>query len=257
MSPTPVVLSCRELMPFWPMYLDNELQANDAAPYLRHLGECERCRGFVEGERRFRQVFRNKVRAQSNGAEQVPEALRARIEALALRGAPKRPRYRWALASTAFAMLVAVTWTTQSGFAPILEQAAETHRSSLPLDVNTDDVAEAQRFVERHVPHVRLPEVQTPNARLAGARVVDLPGHRGVIVRYIVGPEARPVSLVVYPSNADQMRLPRGVAAGSHRVFLDNINGLLAAVWQGRNSLYSMLGDVDQAELLELVAMTE
>jgi hypothetical protein len=259
MQPTPVVLSCKELMPFWPMYLDNELQESDAAPYLKHLDGCVTCRGFIEGERRYRQVLRHKVRAQAASSEQMPEALRERITAMA--GHDSRQgafaRYRWTLAPAAFAMLVAVTFTTQSGFSPILQTAAESHRSSLPLDVKTDDVAEAQTFVDRHVPNVKIPQMQTPNARLAGARVVDLAGRRGVIVRYVVGPEQRSVSLVVYPKASDDMRLPHAVPAGSHRVFLDNVDGVLAAVWQGRNSLYSMLGDVDQAELLDLVAMTE
>jgi len=257
MNGSPFVLTCKELMPFWPMYLDNELQESDATPYLLHLETCSHCRGFVDGELRFRQTFRNKVRARTGGSEQVPEALREKIEGMVSRRAPRPFRHRWLLTSSTFAILIAVTWTTQSGFAPILEQAAETHRSSLPLDVKTDDVAEAQRFVSRHVPNVRLPQVQTPNARLTGARVVDLRGHRGVIVRYLVGPEQRPVSLVVYPKQDSEMELPHAVPAGSHRVFLDNINGLLAAVWQGKTSLYSMLGDVDQAELLELVAMTD
>src|SRR5687767_9141341 len=129
----PVVLSCKELMPFWPMYLDGELQESDAAPYLRHLEGCERCRGFVEGETRFRQVFRNKVR--SAVSEKVPDTLRTSVNAMATVSPALLSRHRWLLASSTFGVLVALTWTTQSGFAPTLQMVAETHREGLPLDV--------------------------------------------------------------------------------------------------------------------------
>ncbi|MCC6806391.1 MAG: zf-HC2 domain-containing protein [Deltaproteobacteria bacterium] len=250
----PVVLSCKELMPFWPMYLDGELQESDAAPYLRHLDTCDRCRGFVEGESRFRQVFRNKIR--SSAAERVPDALQARITQMA-DASPRLPRGRFLLASGTFAVLVALTWTTQSGFSPTLQLVAETHREALPLDVKTNDVAEAQRFVDQHVPRVKLPIVQHPYVRLTGARVLDFRGQRGVIVRYVVGPEMQPVSLVVYPANNERVRMPRAVPAGHYTVFVDQVGELHAAVWQAKDAVYSMVGNLPEAELLDLVSAAE
>jgi anti-sigma factor RsiW len=255
MSSEPVILSCKELMPFWPMYLDGELQESDAAPYLRHLESCERCRGFIEGESRFRQVFRNKVRASME--ERVSDSLRTKVNAMAKTQAPF-PRHRWLLASSTFAILVAFTWTTQSGFAPTLQMVAERHREGLPLDVKTNDVQEAQRFIEQHVPRVKLPVVQHPYVRLAGARVMDFRGERGVIVRYLVGPEKQPVSLVVYPAQSNErVRLPRAVPAGHYTVFVDQVGELHAAVWQTQGTVYSMVGNMPEAELLDLVSAAD
>lgn len=252
---SPVVLSCKELMPFWPMYLDGELQEGDAAPYLRHLDECERCRGFVEGETRFRQVFRNKVR--SSGEERVPDALRARIDGMAKTNPGFVPKNRFVLASSAFAVLVALTFTTQSGFSPTLQLVADTHREGLPLDVKTQDVQEAQKFVDEHVPKVKLPKVQHPSMHLAGARVMDFRGQRGVIVRYVVGPEKQPVSLVVYPGGGEQVRMHRAVPAGHYRVFVDQVGELHAAVWEAQGTVYSMVGNLPEAELLDLVSAAD
>jgi len=248
------ILTCRALMPFWPMYLDGELQDADAKPYLEHLEQCGHCRGLVEGEQRFRQVFR----AKAVGREVAPQALRQRVESMTQSPAPSRS-YRWALATGAMGMLMVVTFTTQSGFSPMLQEVAEKHRAELPMDVASKDPLEVERFLERHLPRVHMPHLNAPDAQLAGARVVDLPGqHRGVIVRYLVGPNARPVSVVVYSKNpAEDVKLPYHADAGSHRVFLDRVGSLQAAVWNAQDSVYSMIGEIDERQLLNLVSAAE
>lgn len=232
------------------MYLDGELQAEDARPYLEHLEECADCRAFVEGEQRFRQTLRNKV----IGKDRAPEHLRTRITEMS-KPVAARVRYRLALATATMGLLVVVTFTTQSGFSPILQEVADKHRADLPMDIATQDPAEAQRFVERHVPRVHIP--QLGGARFAGARVVDLPGqHKGVLATYIV--DGQRVSVAVYPKNpAEEVAIPRQVAAGRHQVFLDRAGSLQAAMWNQEDLVYSMVGEVDANQLLHLVSAAQ
>jgi hypothetical protein len=170
----------------------------------------------------------------------------------------RTPRFRLILASGTFATLVALTWTTQSGFAPTLQMVADTHREELPLDVKTQEVDEAQAFIAKHVHGVKLPVVQHPSVRLVGARIVDIRGQRGAIVRYLVGPERQQVSLVVYPSDHDEnLQMPRAVQTGHYKVFVDQVGELHAAVWQTRDAVYSMVGNMPEAELLDLISAAD
>lgn len=251
------MMSCRELRPFWPMYLDGELGEQDAAPYLEHLSSCPACHGVVEGERRFRQVFRSKVA----GKDQVPAALRARVEGLAKEGS--RNPLRMVTATAALACLMLFTWTTQTGFVPVLVNVAQKHKESLPLDVRTADPEVAQQFVDQHLPKVRVPKVAAEGVKLSGARVVDLPGHRGevlrgVIFRYTVGNGDQPVSLVVYKSNPnEQLQMARAVRVGDQQVFVDRVGDLQAAVWQQRDLIYSLVGGLEEQQMLKLVSATD
>jgi hypothetical protein len=156
-------------------------------------------------------------------------------------------------------LLLAVTFTTQSGFSPMLQEVAAKHQAELPMDVASKDPHEIERFMGRHVPRVHIPRLNAPDAHLAGARVVDLPGgHRGVIVRYLVGPNERPMSVVVYPKNpTEDVRIPYHADAGQHRVFLDRVGSLQAAVWHAQDSVYSMVAEMDEHQLLHLVSTAE
>ena len=234
------------------MFLDGELTTADAEPYLDHLKVCSGCRGLVDGERRFRSVFRSKV----IGREQAPEALRQRIVALSGQRQPSRS-WRLATATATIGVLIGLTWTTQSGFSPVLQDVADKHREALPMDVATDDLKEAQQFVQKHLPKVKIPKIKRDKAQLEGARVVDLPGHRAVIVRYLVGPNAQPVSVAVYDRGSQNLSLPRLVEAGTQRVFVDRIGSLQAAVWQDRDQVYSMVGELDERQMLQLVSAAE
>lgn len=242
-------MNCRELRPFWPMYLDGELTEHDAEPYLEHLHDCTPCTAFVQGEQRFRQVFR----AKATGREAVPMALRNKIEALAR---PQRSRpFQMIAASAALATLALFTWTTQSAFTPVLASVAEKHREALPLDVATHDDQQAQKFVDAHVPTIKLPHFRQAQVQLAGARVVDFPGHHGAMVRYVVGPNAQPISIAVYRAEENEhIAMPNMVSAGGHSVFVDRVGDLQAAVWQGQGMVYSMVGTMDRDTMLKMVS---
>jgi anti-sigma factor RsiW len=231
------------------MYLDGELTPHDAEPYLTHLHGCTPCQAFVDGEQRFRQVFR----AKAAGREQVPLALRSKIESLS-RAKRARPLQMLA-ASAALATLALFTWTTQSAFTPVLASVAEKHRQALPLDVSTHDAQQAQTFVQAHVPTLKLPHFKAREVQLTGARVVDCPGHHGAMVRYVVGPNAQPFSIAVYRADANEhIAMSEMVSAGEHRVFVDRVGELQAAVWQGQGMVYSMVGNMDRDTMLKMVS---
>lgn len=250
-------MNCKELRPFWPMFLDGELGEQDASPYLEHLSSCQSCHGFVEGERKFRQVFRSKVADK----ERAPASLRTKVEAMT--AVPERRPFRMLTAGAALACLMLFTWTTQTGFIPVLVNVAQKHKESLPLDVRTDSREEAQQFVDLHIPRVRVPSLNAEGVKLSGARVVDLPGHRGevlrgVILRYVVGGSEQPVSLVVYTTNVnEQLAMPKAVQVGSQRVFVDRVGDLQAAVWQSQDLVYSLVGNLEEQQMLRLVSATK
>ncbi len=196
-------MNCRELRPFWPMFLDGELTEQDTGPYIEHLGECDSCaRNSSTASSAFAKPF---------AAKSLAVAIRYRQPLRSRQG--ERARAAASQSAAADARRQHVAGITRTLY---VDHAVSVHAGAwrasprsiarpLPLDVSTHDAHEAQKFVDKHVPTNSPAALQSnKQVQLTGARVVDFPGHHGAMVRYLVGPKAQSVSIAVYRADTGE-----------------------------------------------------
>jgi len=70
-------IDCEEVLKEIELYLDGELEDSMCGEIREHLSGCGPCTDRAEFRRRLRELF-----AEKCGCEQVPDRLRARVEAL-------------------------------------------------------------------------------------------------------------------------------------------------------------------------------
>lgn len=251
-------MTCQDFEPFLLAYVDGEFDGPEKTDADAHLAQCEGCRNEVALQR----AFKRRLRAAS-GSESVlnpapPQHLRAGILAAIKR---ERPR-RFVLARPALAVPVALAMAaavavvvylhSRHGDADALIAAAVAHhQGDLPLDVQDAQVAHVRDWLRGKVDFApsRIPELR--KAAMRGVRLSTLNGHPAAYVVY--GSESqRRVSLLVL--DAPELRLPGGRRVADRDVLLANQRGYNVAVWKEREIAYSLVSDLDEQDILDLVA---
>lgn len=257
-------MNCQDFEPFLFAYVDGEFDGPEKADADAHLAVCEACRREVEEQR----SFKRRMREVASGASAAPAALRERIEAslererapLALRRY-LRPAYVVPAGLAAAAAVAVVVWL--SGTSPaqanaLIQEAIAHHQRDLPLDVQAqgEQAQPVRDWLRGRVDFApsRIPELR--NVALRGARLSQLNGHPAAYVVY--GPRGagpgghlKRVSLLVF--DAPDLRLPAGRRIADHDVVLANQRGYNVAVWKDKEIAYSLVSDLDERDLVELL----
>jgi anti-sigma factor RsiW len=256
------VMDCGELERGVDAYLDGEFDARERAEADAHLARCPRCHALVERQSRVRAALRARLReAMTPPAEagRAPPALRARIEdALAH---SRRPLWRRVLsplplgavaACAAGALLVVAT---HGGDAALVEEAVRSHHRGLPLEVIAASVGEGSVpawFAGKLDFNPAPPRFHADGVHVLGARLSHLRELPAAYFRYEL-PRGQAGLFIVDDPQGRFGEAGREVRIGPNVVRLVNARGYNVVVWRENEIVYSLVSELDEPALFELV----
>lgn len=256
-------MDCSELERSVDAYVDDEFDVRERAEADLHLSACPRCHALADGRRRVREALRAKLREAMTPpapAGRAPQELRTRIEAaLAHR---RRPLWRRALspipisavsACAAGALLVLVT---HGGDAALVEEAVRSHRRALPLEVMAanagGDAPILAWFTDKLDFNPSPPRFKADGVRLLGARLSHLREWPAAYIRYEL-PRGQAGLFIVDDPKGRFDTSGREVRIGHQVIRLVAARGYNVAMWRDHEIVYSLVSDLDEAALYDLV----
>lgn len=254
-------MDCTELERSVDAYVDGEFDARERAEADVHLGACERCRSLVGARTALRAALRAKLREAMmppSAAGRAPAELRARIEAdLARR---RRPLWRRALAPIPVATLAAcaagavVVYWTHAGDVPgvLAEEAITSHHRDLPLDATAIGGVLPPWFADKLTFKPSPPTFRAEGVKLLGARYSHLREWNAAYVRYQLPRGNAGLFIVDDPKGRfDAGGAP--VQVGERTIRVARGHGYNVAVWRDDKIVYSLVTELDEVALRELV----
>jgi anti-sigma factor RsiW len=255
-------MDCTEIERSVDAYLDGEFDDRERSEADAHLAGCERCQALTSRHRRVRDGLRASLRSALGPdapAGRAPEAVRERL-AIAL-AAARRPLWRRALspvplaavaACAAGALLVVVSHT---GDDTLLEEAVRGHNRDLPLEVTAADVGVggipawfAGKLDFRPAP----PRFGDAQVRVVGARLSHLREWPAAYFRYEL-PRGKAGLYIVDDPQGRFAAAGREVRVGPHTIRIAASRGYNVAVWRQDEIVYSLVSDLDENALFQLV----
>ena len=261
-------MDCTELERSIDAYVDGEFDVRERAEADLHLASCERCRALAGERAALRAAVRAKLREAMTppaAAGRAPAELRARIEAsLAAR---RRPLWRRALSPIPVATLAAcaagalIVFGLHSGdgwgpaSATLVEEAIKSHHRDLPLDyvaASAGEVALPAWFADKLDFRPSPPRFRAQGVRLVGARYSHLLEWPAAYVRYEL-PRGNAGLFIVDDPKGRFEAGGDGGAVGPRTVRVARGHGYNVAVWRDDKLVYSLVSDLDEDALRELV----
>jgi anti-sigma factor RsiW len=274
-------LTCPDAHALLGAWVDNELSAEgsveEALAVETHLRACPACAAEARALRQIKHLVRDAA------ARPAPTSLRHSLSAaLAAEPAPARRGRRnvFLLLSRAQPRTVAfgaaaagvAVWFALGGLThPILpgsrspglvDDGVALHARTLPLDYAASDAGLVQRYLEGklafgvHLPRFGPGAMAQP--ALQGVRLSTLHARPAAMVAYTVPESAgRRVSLLIVddPSGESAGALPGDHrAVGGRDVFVSQARGYNVAAWRSGEIVYSLISDLDEGDVLRLVA---
>lgn len=250
-------MTCEELESSIHPYVDGEFDGPERQEVEAHLAQCESCREGVA----FARAFRSRVRQarESSGSAAAPEALRQSIAAgLAIetrrrRWRRLRPSVTWSVAAAATAATLVLLIRAQlvrERASHVVSDAVIWHQRDLPLEIQDPQLPNVRSWFRGKVDFApnALPEL--PRANLVGARISWVSGKPAAYLQF-AGRSQRRVSLFVF--DAPDLDLPGGRKVVDRDVLLANQRGYNVAIWQRQGITYSLVSDLDESEILEML----
>ena len=240
----PAPLSCADLERSVEAFLDGEFEAREQAEAEVHLAVCERCRRATETAARLRQALRARLRvAQSLARERQP--LWRRLVA---------PLPIATLAACAAGVLVVLA--THGGSDALVEEAVKKHHRGLPLEVTTASVGGAEAipgwFAGKLDFNPSPPHFQETGARVVGARLSHLREYPAAYIKYQL-PRGQAGLFIVDDPGRHFEATGREVTLGPRTLRVMNARGYNVAVWRQDEMVYSLVSDLGEDDLFELV----
>jgi anti-sigma factor RsiW len=257
-------LECSDVERSVDPYLDREFDERERAEMDVHLAACPRCRSMVERQARVRAAVRAKLRealGTDSPAGRAPPALRARIEeSLARR---RLPLWRRALSPVPLATLAAcvagvllVLWLDPLGHgdSPLVEDAIRKHHRELPLEVTFTDPESGIPgwFAGKLDFNPAPPRFRTAGVQVLGARLSHIGAWPAAYIRYQL-PRGQAGLFIVDDPDGRFDTSGREVKIGPHKVRIATARGYNVAVWRQDEIVYSLVSDLDEGQLFELV----
>jgi anti-sigma factor RsiW len=260
-----MILHCREIESFLPAYVDGEFDAVERAEVESHLADCTACQHAVRIQAAMKEAVR---RAAPTVA---PIELRRSVR-LALReeeptvsrwdGVLRNPRSVGLLAAAVGAAVWFLAggmshriFPRQSGF---VDDGITLHRRGLPLDYAASDVGSVQQWLQGRLDFAaRVPRFRQGPA-VQGVRLSELHSRSAAAVSYSVphGEGGRVTLLIL--DDPDEGDPPGSVRRLEGRqVWLSRSRGYNVVSWRTNEIVYSLISDLDESDVLQLVQAVE
>jgi anti-sigma factor RsiW len=255
-------MDCTELERSIDAYLDGEFDARERTEVDAHLARCERCRSLADAQARIRGAIRARLRdamAPPGQAGRAPAALRTRIEDALVRR--RRPLWRRALTPLPIATMVAcaagalLVLATRGGDDALVEEAVRSHHRGLPLEVVAASAGEGSIpgwFAGKLDFNPAPPRFHADGVHVLGARLSHLRELPAAYIRYGL-PRGQAGLFIVDDPRRRFGDSGREVAIGPNVVRLVNARGYNVAVWRENEIVYSLVSDLDETVLFDLV----
>jgi anti-sigma factor RsiW len=256
-------MDCAEFERSVDAFLDDEFEPRERAEADIHLAGCPRCEALAAAQGRARTALRTALRAAMGPAApsgRAPEAVRLRItEALARE---RRPLWRRlfapiplaAAAATAAAVLVVVAGHDPGG--QLVEEAVRKHHRDLPLEVTTAAVGSEAIpgwFAGKLDFKPRAPRFSDQQARVVGARLSNLRELPAAYIKYQL-PRGHQAGLFIVDDPEGRFDAGgRDVQIGPRHVRIINSRGYNTVVWRQDHTVYSLVSDSGEEDLIQLV----
>lgn len=261
-EPMPAPMECAELERSVEAYLDGEFDAREQAEAEVHLSGCERCRKLSEGAAALRTALRARLReamGPASPAGRAPAALRLRVSTALAR--QRRPLWRRLLSpvplatAAACAAGVLVVLATHAGGDGLVVEAVKKHHRGLPLEVTTASIgAEAIPgwFAGKLDFKPTPPRFQEIGAKVVGARLSHLREYPAAYIKYELARGQAGLFIVDDPERRFEAT-GREVRVGPRTLRVMNSRGYNVAVWRQDEIVYSLVSDLGEDDLFELV----
>ena len=249
---------CRKLEEtFLHAYVDGEFSPEESAEVKLHLDECATCAHAVRLHQSYKAAM---LRAHTTAPHLFYQGVREQIAEEAAHGRWARAFQKPSAIAVAAACVGAAAWFLAGGlshplFAPhsFIEDGIALHARALPLDFAATDPRSAQQWLQSKVDFgVRLPRfAQGP--KLQGVRLSSVHQRQAAVVTYSL-PQAdgRRVSLLIVDD--PEPHLPGAARRVADReVWLSRARGFNIASWRNDEIVYSLITDLDEADVLALV----
>ncbi len=255
-------MDCTELERSIDAYVDGEFDARERAEADLHLASCERCRTLAAGAAALRAAVRAKLREAMSPAApagRAPPELRTRIEAELVR--QRRPLWRRALSPIPVATLAAcaagalIVLQLHGGDTSLAEEAIRSHHRDFPLDYvasSAADMAIPAWFADKLDFHPSPPRFQAAGIRILGARLSHLREWPAAYVKYALPTGNAGLFIVDDPDRRFDVG-GEPVTVGSRTIRVARGHGYNVAIWRDDKIVYSLVSDLDEAALRELV----
>jgi anti-sigma factor RsiW len=256
---------CTDLERLLEPYLDGEFGDDDRAAIEGHLSRCPPCREEVAGAMAFRSEIRARLReamAPGSPAATAPDALRRRISAaLDAEEARAVPLWRRVLSPLPVAAMAAcvagvlVVFAGHRATDPLVEEAVRRHARDLPLELNAAAIAPEvipQVLASKLDFNPKPPPFKQEGMRLVGARLSQIRDWPAAYMRYET--DRGPVGLFIIDDPKHRVAEEgHATRAGPATVWVMNMRGYNVAVWRQNEIVYSLVSDLDEADLVRLV----
>jgi anti-sigma factor RsiW len=255
-------MDCAELERSMEAFVDGEFDEREQAEARAHVALCERCRKLAEGQAALRAALRARLReamGPRSTAGRAPDALRERITGSLARR--RRPLWRRLIAPVPLAAAAAcaagvfMVLATHGGDGAIVEEAVSWHHRGLPLEVTTASMGAdgipgwfAGKLDFKPTP----PHFRAQDARVVGARLSKLRDYPAAYIKYQL-PRGQ-AGLFIVDDPGRRFDAPgREVMVGPASVRLVNARGYNVAVWRQDEIVYSLVSDLGEDDLFQLV----
>jgi anti-sigma factor (TIGR02949 family) len=263
------MLSCQDCEKYLVAFLDNALEVKERLDVEEHLHSCTVCMNHAEAEQTLRQFLR-----QHTATPPLPEALKRRIVHQAIQPEPAVSPWRWLLnvvhlrdfaigmatAAAVLLLLFGPFFPSSEGddmmqkFARETSMAYDTHTTQrMPLEmVSPDDKIVTQWLNTRMGYRLKMPCITDAATKLLGGRLCRLLDRKSATLAY----QRNGVDLLLFAFKGAQFTLPKKyrVQAKDHAFYIQNVAGRPVAMWQQEGITYSIVGDMDQDDLLQVAS---
>jgi anti-sigma factor RsiW len=262
LDPMPAPMDCAELERSLEAFLDGEFEAREQAEAQLHLATCERCRATAAAKGKARDALRARLQEAMGPGSQAgrcPAALRLRVAASLAR--ERRPVWRRLLSPVPLATAAAcaagalVVLATHGGNDALVEEAVRKHNRGLPMEVTTASMAPeavqgwfAGKLDFKAVP----PTFAEKGAKLVGARLSHLREYPAAYIKYEL-PRGQAGLFIVDDPDRHFETAGREVQVGPRTLHVVNARGYNVAVWRQDEIVYSLVSDLGEDDLFELV----
>jgi anti-sigma factor (TIGR02949 family) len=268
----PLRAECRQTESFLDAYVDGEFDAREAAELEAHLAGCADCTAKARRQESYKAALR-RAGGSCTAPARLREAVRARLddprslEELGLDddADPRPARARWWSGTRGIAVAAAAAgaavWFAVGGLerpvffsaTRIVEDGVALHARTLPLDFVASDASAVQHWLQGKLDFgVRLPAFRQA-AALQGVRLSTVRARQAAAVAYSLPQAAsRRVTLLIVDAPEVQLSgTSRRVA--DREVWLSHARGYNVASWRHDEIVYSLISDLDERDVLELV----
>lgn len=236
----------------------------------QHVNSCPECRQMLNQQENFRRLLTSKLPPKPVPAS-LRESILASIAAERMHKSPPRPFNRKTFITVGIAAVLLLLFIIYPSFperpieyATAVQALAQDHIANElrehPLDLQTADSAELERWFGTRVDFsVHIPPLR--NADLLGGRLCVVNGER---VAYLAfrstdpeqsGKASVPISMYIAERNVIDLSRMRVIASsGSKRILHGDAKGCNVIMWEERGLIFSMVSDMNEDKLVELVA---